>query len=546
MTRRIRSLLATIAVALLVVTGFVSSSTPPAHADSWAPISGTGSTWSQNALDQWRRNVGENYGMTVNYSGVGSSAGRRDFINGTVDFAISEIPFQSRPEDNSQPEVPRAGYAYMPIVAGGTAFMYNLKIGGKRVTNLRLSGAVVTKIFAGAITKWNDPAIQSDNPGLAMPDRAIVPIVRSDGSGSSAQFSLWMSKQHGDIWTRGMTSQFPTPPNGKAQNGSLGVAGYVSQDYGEGAITYVEYSYAVKSGFPVAKVLNNAGYYIEPTAPSVAVALLQAQINTDAGSADYLTQILDGVYNNGDPRTYPLSSYSYLIVPTEVSGIFTADKGRTLGGFAEYVLCEGQQSATALGYSPLPMNLVLAGSEQLKRIPGANANGIDINKCNNPTFKPGDSPSNNQLAVSAPAPAECDKQGPNQCTSGTAGSAGTDTAVTGSGSGGSSAEAGGSSGAAAAATGGGQGAAASSAGAVAATAAGGDAVYDANGNLVSGSVASGGGAVVAAVSSPFTLADDGWKAPQWLMLAAAVLLLIAVVVPPVTLRRLRPPRPDKR
>lgn len=546
MTRRIRSLLATIAVALLVVTGFVSSSTPPAHADSWAPISGTGSTWSQNALDQWRRNVGENYGMTVNYSGVGSSAGRRDFINGTVDFAISEIPFQSRPEDNSQPEVPRAGYAYMPIVAGGTAFMYNLKIGGKRVTNLRLSGAVVTKIFAGAITKWNDPAIQSDNPGLAMPDRAIVPIVRSDGSGSSAQFSLWMSKQHGDIWTRGMTSQFPTPPNGKAQNGSLGVAGYVSQDYGEGAITYVEYSYAVKSGFPVAKVLNNAGYYIEPTAPSVAVALLQAQINTDAGSADYLTQILDGVYNNGDPRTYPLSSYSYLIVPTEVSGIFTAEKGRTLGGFAEYVLCEGQQSATALGYSPLPMNLVLAGSEQLKRIPGANANGIDINKCNNPTFKPGDSPSNNQLAVSAPAPAECDKQGPNQCTSGTAGSAGTDTAVTGSGSGGSSAEAGGSSGAAAAATGGGQGAAASSAGAVTATAAGGDAVYDANGNLVSGSVASGGGAVVAAVSSPFTLADDGWKAPQWLMLAAAVLLLIAVVVPPVTLRRLRPPRPDKR
>ena len=546
MTRRIRSLLATIAVALLVVTGFVSSSTPPAHADSWAPISGTGSTWSQNALDQWRRNVGENYGMTVNYSGVGSSAGRRDFINGTVDFAISEIPFQSRPEDNSQPEVPRAGYAYMPIVAGGTAFMYNLKIAGKRVTNLRLSGAVVTKIFAGAITKWNDPAIQSDNPGLAMPDRAIVPIVRSDGSGSSAQFSLWMSKQHGDIWTRGMTSQFPTPPNGKAQNGSLGVAGYVSQDYGEGAITYVEYSYAVKSGFPVAKVLNNAGYYIEPTAPSVAVALLQAQINTDAGSADYLTQILDGVYNNGDPRTYPLSSYSYLIVPTEVSGIFTADKGRTLGGFAEYVLCEGQQSATALGYSPLPMNLVLAGSEQLKRIPGANANGIDINKCNNPTFKPGDSPSNNQLAVSAPAPAECDKQGPNQCTSGTAGSAGTDTAVTGSGSGGSSAEAGGSSGAAAAATGGGQGAAASSAGAVAATAAGGDAVYDANGNLVSGSVASGGGAVVAAVSSPFTLADDGWKAPQWLMLAAAVLLLIAVVVTPLTRRRLRPPRPDKR
>jgi hypothetical protein len=326
-----------------------------------------------------------------------------------------------------------------------------------------------------------------------------------------------------------MTSQFPTPPNGKAQNGSLGVAGYVSQDYGEGAITYVEYSYAVKSGFPVAKILNSAGYYIEPTAPSVAVALLRAQINTDPNSPDYLTQILDGVYNNADPRTYPLSSYSYLIVPTQVAGIFTQDKGRTLGAFAEYVLCEGQQSATVLGYSPLPMNLVLAGSDQIKRIPGANTGGIDINKCNNPTFKPGDSPSNNQLAVSAPQPAACDKQGPDQCTSGTAGSAGTDTPVTGSGSGGSSAEAGGGASGASGGT--------AAAGDPAAAPAAGDAVYDADGNLVSGGV---GGTAAVAASVPFTVADDGsWKAPQYLMLAAGLLLLGAILVPPLTSRRLR-------
>ncbi|WP_205783877.1 phosphate ABC transporter substrate-binding protein PstS [Microbacterium sp. 10M-3C3] len=530
MIRRIRPLLAATVVALLLATGLTATAPAPAQAaDGWASITGTGSTWSQNALDQWRRNVDTNYGMKVNYTGVGSSAGRRDFINGSVDFAISEIPFQSRPEDGSQPEVPRSGYAYMPIVAGGTAFMYNLKIGGKRVTNLRLSGAVVTRIFTGGITTWNDPAIQADNPGLAMPDRPITPVVRSDGSGSSAQFTLWMSKQHGDIWTRGMTSQFPTPPNGKAQNGSLGVAGYVSQDYGEGAITYVEYSYAVKSGFPVAKILNSAGYYIEPTAPSVAVALLRAQINTDPNSPDYLTQILDGVYNNADPRTYPLSSYSYLIVPTQVAGIFTQDKGRTLGAFAEYVLCEGQQSATVLGYSPLPMNLVLAGSDQIKRIPGANTGGIDINKCNNPTFKPGDSPSNNQLAVSAPQPAACDKQGPDQCTSGTAGSAGTDTPVTGSGSGGSSAEAGGGASGASGGT--------AAAGDPAAAPAAGDAVYDADGNLVSGGV---GGTAAVAASVPFTVADDGsWKAPQYLMLAAGLLLLGAILVPPLTSRRLR-------
>ena len=166
----------------------------------------------------------------------------------------------------------------------------------------------------------------------------------------------------------------------------------MSQGYGEGSITYVEYSYALESGFPVAKVLNAADYYVEPTADSVAVALLQAQINNDPGSADYLTQILDGVYNNGDPRTYPLSSYSYMIVPTEVGGVFTEPKGNTLGTFASYMLCEGQQQAEDLGYSPLPMNLVLAGFDQIKRIPGAGSASVDPNACNNPTFKPGDSP----------------------------------------------------------------------------------------------------------------------------------------------------------
>ncbi|TFC91289.1 phosphate ABC transporter substrate-binding protein PstS, partial [Cryobacterium sp. TMT3-29-2] len=442
--RAIRALFA-LTVVLVSVLGTV-----PAQAVSYDPITGTGSTWSQNALDQWRKNVASNYGMTVNYSGVGSSAGRRDFVAGNVDFAVSEIPFQTRPEDNSAPEVPSRGYAYMPIVAGGSSFMYNLKIGGVRVSNLRLSGAVITKIFTGVITKWNDPAIQTDNPGLAMPDKGIVPVVRSDGSGSTAQFTLWMSQQHPDLWSAfcakagrtscGLTSQYPTYGNAKAQSGSSGVAGYVSQDYGEGAITYVEYSYALEAGFPVAKVLNAAGYYVEPTADSVAVALLQAQIKTDVPvtSPDYLTQILDGVYNNADARSYPLSSYSYMIVPTAVGGVFTEKKGLTLGAFANYMLCEGQQQAEALGYSPLPMNLVLAGFDQIKRVPGADVSGVDINKCNNPTFKPGDSPSSNQLAVTAAQPAECDKVGTSQCTTGTAG-APADTPTSGTGTGGAAA-----------------------------------------------------------------------------------------------------------
>lgn len=520
-SRALRGLATAVAAASIVL----ALGAAPAQADSWIPIAGSGSTWSQNALDQWRKNVAANYGMTVNYSGTGSSAGRQDFIKQTVDFAISEIPFQAQPEDGSPPERPDTGYAYMPIVAGGTSLMYNLKIGGKRVTNLRLSGDVVAKVFTGQITNWNDAAIQADNPGLAMPDKKITPVVRSDGSGTSAQFTKWMSSQYPSVWTRGMTSQFPMiNADFKAQNGSLGVAGYVSQDYGEGAITYVEYSYALKSGFPVVKVLNAAGYYVEPTAQSVAVALLAAQIDTTPGDT-YLTQILDGVYNNADARTYPMSSYSYMIVPTQVNKVFTTDKGKTLGAFATYMLCAGQQQASALGYSPLPMNLVLAGSDQIKRIPGADQNGIDVNSCNNPTFKAGDDPKNNQLAATAPQPAACDKKGPDQCTSGTAGAV-EETPVTGSGSGGSAANAVGASSAGTSTAG------SSAAGSADAASA---AAYDANGNLVSGSAAGG----AAAVSSPFSLPDGGWGASQTMMCVAAGILLLTMLAPPFVSRRLR-------
>ncbi|WP_241985070.1 MULTISPECIES: phosphate ABC transporter substrate-binding protein PstS [unclassified Cryobacterium] len=553
--RWIRAIRALFALAVVVILGL--SGTLSAQAVSYDPITGTGSTWSQNALDQWRKNVASNYGMTVNYSGVGSSAGRRDFVAGNVDFAVSEIPFQTAPEDGSAPEVPSRGYAYMPIVAGGTSFMYNLKINGARVSNLRLSGEVVTKIFTGVITKWNDPAIQTDNPGLKMPDKGIVPVVRSDGSGSTAQFSLWMSKQYNSLWGQfcvkvgkpascGLTSQYPTYGNAKAQSGSAGVAGYVAQDYGEGAITYVEYSYALKAGFPVAKVLNTAGYYVEPTANSVAVALLQAKIKTDVpvSSPDYLTQILDGVYNNPDPRTYPLSSYSYMIVPTEVGGVFTAKKGLTLGAFANYMLCEGQQQAAALGYSPLPMNLVLAGFDQIKRVPGADVSGVDINNCNNPTFKAGDSPSSNLLATNALKPADCDKVGTSQCVTGTGG-APDDTATTGTGTGGSAATAD-TAAAAAAAAGAGAGAAATTANAGAAgTGDAAAAVYDENGALVSGGTGGTASTGVAgsAVASPFTLADNGWGAQQSIMLFAGVLLIGSAVLPPVLWRRLKPRGP---
>jgi phosphate ABC transporter phosphate-binding protein len=403
---------------------------------TYVPISGAGSTWSANAIQQWAANV-QQFGMTVNFQATGSSDGRTQFTNNTVDFGVSEIPY-GLTDNGVTDTLPKRSFAYMPIVAGGTSFMYNLKIGGQRVTQLRLSGENITKIFTGVITNWADPAIKAENPGLNLPARKIVPVVRSDGSGTTAQFTLFMSKKYASLWDAycvkagrtvspcGLTSQYPTVAGSGfvAQAGSTGVAGYASQTSSEGAITYVEYSYALNAGFPVVKLLNQAGYYTSPKASNVAVGLLGAKINTDTTSKDYLTQNLDGVYGNADPRAYPLSSYSYMIIPTALDasgGSFSAAKGNTLGAFSYYFLCEGQKFADRLGYSPLPINLVQAGIDQVKRIPGVVAESIDIKRCNNPTFS---ADGTNTLAKTAPQPAACDKSGPAQCGTAVEGAAG--------------------------------------------------------------------------------------------------------------------------
>jgi phosphate transport system substrate-binding protein len=414
-------------MALCAVAALLFLAAPSAVAQNYVPITGSGSTWSSNALDQWRRNVYSLYGITVQFDGAGSSKGRADFKAQQVNFGVSEIEY-GLTDGGIKDQEPGFPYAYMPIVAGGTSFMYNLKIGNKRVTNLRLSGEVIAKIFTRQITSWADPAIKADNPGLTLPGRQIVPVVRSDGSGTTAQFTRWLAAKHGGIWDAfcgrancGFTSVYPqNKPGIQSRGQSTGVANFVQQASGEGAITYVEYSYAKNAGFPVAKVLNEKGYYIEPTAKSVAVALLDADIRAD------LTQELARVYGKGtatDARSYPLSSYSYMILPTAENTRTKAAQGRTLSDFAYYFLCEGQQQAEALGYSPLPVNLVEAGVKQVARIPGT-TNKLrenDLGRCNNPTLSPS---GGNRLAETAPFPPDCDKKGPVQCTTGTAGATG--------------------------------------------------------------------------------------------------------------------------
>jgi phosphate transport system substrate-binding protein len=511
----------------LVVSVFGASG-PSAEAQaSYQRISGEGSSWSAGAIDAMRVNV-KQFGITVDYNPSGSSAGRKNFLNGTVDYAASDIPFQFQPEDGSAPENPAPGsYAYIPVTAGGTSFIYNLKINGQRVTNLRLSGENVTKLFTGAITRWNDPAIAADNPGLTMPDRPVVPVVRSDGSGSTAQFTRWMISQHGPLWTDycrrsgrapacGATSTYPTIAGMKAQAGDLGVTGYVTQGFAEGSIGYVNYSYAIGSRFPVAKVLNKAGFYTEPSPSNVSVSLLKARINTDAASPNYLTQILDDVYNDTDPRNYQLSSYSYFILPTTIRGQFNAAKGRTLGAFTYYAMCQAQQQSASLGYSPLPINLVSSSLEQIRKIPGVEVQSVDVKNCNNPTFSPDGT---NLLAKNAPFPSECDKINVTQCAVGTGGAA-NQTTATSSGGGSASSASGSEAGAPGAET------------AASATATSGTDCDPATEDCSVVSSAGSGNSLASAI--PVSLAaPGGWSSSQTLTLLVVLLLGMIIVGPAI-------------
>jgi phosphate transport system substrate-binding protein len=416
--------------ALLALSlGTVLAAALPAAASvpvSHALIQGSGSSWSANAVNQWIADVEAN-GLQIVYTANGSAQGRKDFGYRTTDFAVSEIGYQGRdPLTGEQDTSQGRAYAYLPIVAGGTSFPYQVRVSGQMVTNLRLSGETLTKIFTLKITNWDDPEITRDNNGHALPALPIIPVVHSEGSGSTAQFSRYMDTEFPSLWQSfaggaGLTEYYPRKGVMVAQSGSDGVMNFLSSKAANGAIGYDEYSYALAKGYPVAKIENAAGYYQLPTQYNVAVALTQAVINEDKSSPNYLLQNLDKVYGYSDPRTYPLSSYSYMIIPTGKSPPetkMTTAKRQTLADFLYYSVCEGQKEMGPIGYSPLPINLVQASFQQIAKLHTADA-GVDltnrdVSTCNNPTFVAGQ-PTRNYLAEIAPQPLSCAKDGQGPC-----------------------------------------------------------------------------------------------------------------------------------
>lgn len=405
---------------LLVATAPASQAVPHAR------IEGSGSSWAANAINQWIADVTSS-GLQVVFTSQGSAQGRKDFANNTTDYAISDIGFRGvDPATGDQDTNNNRPYAYLPIVAGGTSFPYNLSFGGKRVRDLRLSGQTLAKIFTNQITKWDDAAITADNNGRKLPGIAIVPLVHSEGSGSTAQLTTYFDNVYPGIWRpyygkSGFTEYYPKGGgNMIAQNGSDQIINYATSSAANGVITYDEYSYALAKNFPVVKVKNASGYYTLPTQYNVAVALQKAQINTDKTSPNYLLQDLRQVYGAADRRTYPLSSYSYMIIPTGASDArMSTAKRQTLVDYLYYSVCSGQKEMGPIGYSPLPVNLVQASFDQTNKLkaadPGVDVTKRDVSTCHNPTFVAGQ-PSRNYLAEIAPLPPACDRSGAGPCT----------------------------------------------------------------------------------------------------------------------------------
>jgi phosphate transport system substrate-binding protein len=365
------------AVVFSVVSPQVASAGGP-------PVIGAGSSFAYPALNQWAGEVAALDGDSINYQSQSSVIGLNYYAEGQLNFAASEIGY-STGQSASLPQPPFAPYQYLPDVAGAVCFMYNLPSAtGGAITNLRLDAPTLLKIFTGQIANWNDPSITALNPGVALPNQtSIIKVYRTDAAGENYILSDYFTTLYPSDWANftstmgtpnGAQAIWPTPSDGsggqhgiynisnfQGENGSENAAQYVADS--ANSITYVETAYAIEHHEPCVSLENPAGAFVQPSEQADAIALTQDQLEPD------LEQILTGVFLNSNPLSYPVSAYSYLI--TQENGQPAPAIGQVLGQYIQFIACQGQQSAGALGYSPIPPNLVVDDYNAVNRINGA-------------------------------------------------------------------------------------------------------------------------------------------------------------------------------
>jgi phosphate transport system substrate-binding protein len=300
-------------------------------------LSGAGASFPAPLYQRWFSDFNKaNPAATVSYQSVGSGAGVKQFIAGTVDFGASDVAMK----DEEIKQVSK-GVLMLPMTAGSIVLAYNLP---DLKTPLKLSRAAMADIFLGKIKKWNDPAIAKANPDAKLPDSAIGVVYRSDGSGTTSVFTKYLSAASGEWKTNvgdGKTVNWPT---GTGAKGNEGITAQVQQN--KGSLGYVEYGYAKQNGLTVATLENKAGSYIEPSDASAQATLATAKM------PDNLRVFIT------DPEgkdAYPIMTYSWILAYKTYAD---ANKAKAIKAIVNYGLTEGQKNSPELGYIALPENVV--------------------------------------------------------------------------------------------------------------------------------------------------------------------------------------------
>lgn len=277
--------------------------------------------------------------LQVNYQSVGSGAGVEQFTQGTVDFGASDVAMK----DEEIAKV-KTGVILLPMTAGSIALAYNLP----GVEGLKLSRDVYVGIFSGAITKWNDPKIAAANPGVTLPNEAITVVHRSDGSGTTGVFTKHLSTISPE-WQKsigeGKSVQWPSA-KGKfiGGKGNEGVTAALQQN--EGTIGYVEYGYAKNNDLAMAALENKAGKFVLPDDAGAAATLASETLPDDLRLF---------ISDPAGDASYPIVTYSWMLMNKSYP-----DKNKAIGveAMVEYGLTTGQQQSAALGYVPLPIEVI--------------------------------------------------------------------------------------------------------------------------------------------------------------------------------------------
>ena len=329
----------TIAGAALVVCASIGAAAPL--------INGAGATFPYPIYSTWFDEYHKKTGVRINYQSIGSGGGIRQVLEGTVDFGATDGPMSD--EQLGQAKTP---ILHFPTVLGAVVATFNLP----GIEKLRLTPETLTGIFLGKITSWNDPALVKDNPGIALPAQPIVPVHRSDGSGTTYVFVDFLSKVSPE-WAKTVGKNTAVSwPVGLGGKGNEGVTGLIKQT--PNSIGYVELVYAVQNKLPYAEIKNRAGNFVSPTLESVTAAAAAASAQMPE---DFRVSITDP----SAPDAYPIASFTWLLVPSRIAD---ADKGKAIIDFLGWMLAEGQAFTKPLGYAPLPESVAAMEKKAIGKV----------------------------------------------------------------------------------------------------------------------------------------------------------------------------------